>query len=66
MECDQRNWEERKEAMQAEREQQQQKSGQQASSELGKTSREKEPTGTLKVKSSKGSTMEVVQVGMSE
>ena len=66
MERDQRDWEERKEAIQAEKEQQQQKSGQQASPELGETSGEKVPTGTLKVKSSKGRTMEVVQVGTSE
>ena len=59
IECDQKDWEER----QAEREQQQQKSGQQASSEVGETSGEKVPTGTLKVKSSKGRTVKVVQVG---
>ena len=34
--------------------------------ELSKTSGEKVPTGTLKVKFSKGRTMEVVQVGTSE
>ena len=66
MECDQRDWEERKETMQVEKEWQQQKSGQQASSELGETSREKVPTGTLKVKFSKGRNMEVVQVGTSK
>ena len=62
IEHDQRDWEER----QAEKEWQQQKSGQPASPELGETSRGKVPTSTLKVKSSKRRTMEVVQVGTSE
>ena len=62
IEHDQRDWEEK----QAEKEWQQQKSGQQASSELSKTSRGKVPTGTLKVKSSKGRTVKVVQVGTGE
>ena len=62
IEHDQRDWEER----QAEKEWQQQKSGQPASPELGETSREKAPTSTLKVKSSKGRTVEDVQVGTSE
>ena len=66
IEHDQRDWEERNEAIQAEKEWQQQKSGQQASPELGRTSGGKVPTGTLKVKSSKGRTVEVVQVGTSE
>ena len=62
IECNQRDWEER----QAEKEWQQQKSGQPASPELGQTSRENVPTSTLKVKSSKRRTVEVVQVGTSK
>ena len=66
-EHDKKDWEECGKAMQEEKERQQKKeSGQQIAPKLGETSKEKASTSTLKVKTSKGKSLEVVRVEAGE
>ena len=66
-ECNKRDWEECGKAMQDEEERQQkEETGQQIAPELGEASREEASTSTLKVKTSKGKSIEVVRVEAGE
>ena len=66
-EHDKKDWQEHGKAMQEEKERQQKKeSDQQVAPELGESSKEKTSTSTLKVKTSKGKSIEVVKVEADE